>query len=47
MGVNMVMFALKQRGGITEKKIDYTLSANTTTRWWGEGDKEDFVKIVR
>ena len=47
LGVNMVVFAMKQQGGITVKKTDYSLTADRTTRWWGEGDKEDFVKILR
>jgi hypothetical protein len=46
LGVNMVVFALKQKGGITVQKTDYSLEAEQTTRWWGEGDKKDYVKAI-
>ena len=42
----MVVFAMKQLGGIAVQKVDYSLTAERTTRWWGEGDKEDFMYIV-
>jgi hypothetical protein len=39
MGVNMVVFALKQSGGIIVNRIDYSLTSDRIKKWWTEADR--------